>query len=264
MLVSIVLALALVEPSKIVRSDGTVVSVAKHQPLRTELANIFHSVKREPWIVFFLPFSFGALFYPAYQTNDFNGYFFNVRTRAVNGLLYGIAQMLGSMLLGLMLDLPFMKRKTRAILGWASLTTVIFTVSLCGYFAMRHSNRAVPYNPPLDITSGSLAHKYMTLYFFFGWQDGMSQAFAFWIIGCLSNDPNVLSMYSAFFKVFGSIACAIAFATDADKISFIRMYGPYWAVTLFGILFMSPLIFLRIQNVTDEIEDGSNQADREV
>lgn len=56
------LALVLVEPSKVVRNEETLVKVAQHRPLLTALANIFYSVKKESWIVFFLPFSFAGLF----------------------------------------------------------------------------------------------------------------------------------------------------------------------------------------------------------
>lgn len=243
------------DPKHIIRSDGTRVLNSEQKTFRQEIAGIYQAIKMEPLFLFFLPFAFFGLYYPAYQANDFNGYFFNVRTRSINGLLYGISQMMGAIIFGLFLDVPFLKRKQRARLGWVLLFVTVFVVSLCGYFPMKESNRKVPYMPPLDINDGSKASKYIALYFFYGWQDGMVQAYAFWIMGTLTNDATVVSMYAAFYKVMGAVAAAIAFGCDARGVSFQRMFGSYWAVCLVGVLSLGVLVFLRVDD-TSVIDEG--------
>ena len=160
--------------------------------------------------------------------------------------------MFGAITFGLFLDLPMLKRKLRARLGWGILFITVFIVSLCGYFPMKESNRLVPYNPPMDLKDGSKAAKYIVLYFFYGWQDGMVQSYAFWIMGTLTNDSRVVSMYAAFYKVMGATAAAIAFGTDARGVSYNRMYGSYWAVCLFGVLSLGILVFKRVEDTTEE------------
>lgn len=258
MIVGIFTALLVANPESIIRSDGTRVLNAQQKSFKEEISGIYYSIKKEPYFIFFLPFSFMALYYPAFQSNDFNGYFFNVRTRAVNGLLYGISQMLAAILFGLFLDLPLFKRRSRALIGWFMLFITVFIVSLCGYFPTRESHRNIPYDPPMDLHDGSKAAKYMVLYFFYGWQDGMVQAYAFWIMGALSNDSRVVSMYAAFYKVMGAIAAAIAFGIDADGASFLRMFGSYWGVSLFGVLSLGVLVFKKVQDTSEDIGKTEN------
>ncbi|KAA8912244.1 hypothetical protein TRICI_003573 [Trichomonascus ciferrii] len=252
MILSGVVSLFLVNPDKIIRTDGTRVQNAdrKRVSLVREFKTLYWAVNKERWILWFLPFAFSCLFYISYQTNDFNSYFFNVRTRSVNGLLYGISQLLGAVFLGIFLDIPFLERKYRAMIGWGIMLTTIFVVSICGYFPMTHSQRDVPFDPPLDLKDGAVATKYMTLYFFYGMQDGMAQGFSFWLMGSLSNDPLVLSQYSGLFKVFGATASAIAFGMDGRGIPYSHMYAAYWSVSLFGCLCLIPLIFFRVNNHT--------------
>jgi hypothetical protein len=170
--------------------------------------------------------------------------------------------MMGSIIFGLIMDLPYFKRRTRAIYGWAVNFVTIFVVSLCGYFPAKESQRGVPYNPPMDFTDGPKAAAYMTLYFFYGWQDATVQTYAFWLMGSLSNDPKTLSMYTAFYKVMGSIAAAVAFGTDGDKVPLMGMFGSYWAVASFGVLFVTPLVFKRVTNTSEEEAESPTSVDQ--
>ncbi|CAN6675139.1 hypothetical protein TRVA0_095S00188 [Trichomonascus vanleenenianus] len=251
MIVSCGVALLLASPENVTRSDGTLVVSPddKHERLSLidEFKGLYWAIKKEPWILLFLPFSFSSLFYAAYQTNDYNAYFFDVRTRSINALLYGISQLIGSVLIGILMDLSFMKRHIRARFGWVVLFTTIFTVSLLGFFALKKSKRGVPFRPPMDINDPNVG-KYVALYFFYGFQDGMSQGYSFWIMGTLSNDPRVLSMYSGLFKVFGAMAAAIGFGVDFREVPYINMYASYWSVSLFGCLCLVPLVFIRVND----------------
>lgn len=267
MIFSGIVALFISNPEKIIRTDGTKVVVQKHSTIKQELLNVYLAIKREPYFVFFLPFSFAALFYNSYQANDFNSYFFNVYGRSVNALLYAFSQMLGALSFGIALDIKYFGRRKRAIMGWIIVIVVIVAVNTCGYFPMSRSKRGVAWEPAMGI-HGSTESKYMVLYFFYGWQDGMFQTFAFWLMGCLSNDPLVLSMYSGFFKVFGALGACVAFAMDARKVAYSRMFGSYYAVLLFGALFLGPLILLRVKDTLEPTElktsDTSPQKSEEI
>lgn len=100
-------------------------------------------------------------------------------------------------------------------------------ILIAGVFPLRKSHREHPVDHPLDVVNDSRAGGYIALYFFYGLLDGAWQCYAYWIMGTLSNDPLVLSMYAAFYKVFGAAGCAIVSSLDADKKSFVNMFGSY-------------------------------------
>ncbi|KIX09997.1 uncharacterized protein Z518_01078 [Rhinocladiella mackenziei CBS 650.93] len=104
-------------------------------PKRIRLAQLHAAVEKEKhswrgtveiavrtmasWRVFcMLPLFFCANVFYSYQQNQVNGMTFNIRTRSLNSALYWIAQMLGGLLIGIILDLPFLHRPMRARVGW--------------------------------------------------------------------------------------------------------------------------------------------------
>lgn len=76
------------------------------------------------------------------------------------------------------------------------------------------------------------------------------QAYAYWIMGCLSNDPMVLSMYAAFYKVFGAAGASIVFNLDAQKKPYLDMFASYWALTAGSMVILLPLVIMRVTNTT--------------
>ena len=93
MALSVVPGLLIIDPQHMVRTDGTKVQLEPEgRPIWHEFKNIWLTLKRDPWILMFMPFSFGSLYYGAYQGSDFEVYFFDVRTRALDSLLIGFAQ----------------------------------------------------------------------------------------------------------------------------------------------------------------------------
>ena len=60
-----------------------------------------------------------------------------VRGRAVNNLAYWISQIIGSIVIGLLLDSPKVKRRTRAFIGWGILLAMVFIVHIWAYFYQR-------------------------------------------------------------------------------------------------------------------------------
>ena len=97
-------------------------------------------------------------------------------------------------------------------------------ILIAGVFPFRESHRGVPYDVMDSLDARSRA--YVCLYFFYGFLDGAWQCYAYWIMGCLSNDPLVLSMYAAFYKVFGAAGAAIVFSLDANKKPKAKIYKP--------------------------------------
>lgn len=257
MLMGSVVACCISNPTKVIRNDGTRVLVPRQTTFIQELKNVALAVKYEPWIILFFPYSFAGLWYIPYQSNDFNGYFFDLRTRAFGSLWFDFGQFFMAVVVGLLLDLGMVgSRRRRAFVGWTFLFVLLNAVFIGGIFPMRRSHRGTPPAHLLDVND-RLAGGYIALYMFYGAVDGAWQTFAWWIIGALSNDPRVLSMYSAFYKVFGAMGAAIVFNLDVRQISYQAMFGSYWGLLAGSMLLILVLIYKRVEDtsiITDETE----------
>ncbi|GAD92151.1 conserved hypothetical protein [Paecilomyces variotii No. 5] len=257
MLMGSVVACFISNPSKIIRADGTRVLVPRQTTFIQELKNVVLAIKREPWIMLFFPYSFAGLWYIPYQSNDYNGYFFNLRTRAFGSLWFDFGQFFMAVMMGILLDLKVLckSRRRRAFIGWGFLFVLLNAVFIGGVFPMRISHRGVPPEHLIDVYDGSRAGGYIALYMFYGAVDGAWQTFAWWIMGTLSNDVLVLSIYSAFYKVFGAMGAAIVFNLDVHKISYQSMFGSYWGLLAGSMLLVLVLIYKRVEDSL-KVEEG--------
>ena len=91
---------------------------------------------------------------------------------------------------------------------------------------------------------------------FYGCVDGAWQTFAWWIIGTLSNDPLVLSIYSAFYKVFGAAGAAIVFSLDNKKTPYQDMFGSYWGLISGGMVLVLIIIVKRVSDTTETADNS--------
>lgn len=71
------------------------------------------------------------------EFTDYNGAIFNIRARALNNVVYWLAQIVGSILVGLVLDSKRLRRRIRAFTGWGILFALIWVVHIWGYFYQR-------------------------------------------------------------------------------------------------------------------------------
>lgn len=80
-------------------------------------------------------------------------------------------------------------------------------------------------------------------------------------MGTLSNDPLVLSMYGAFYKVFGATGQAIVSSLDEQKKSYATMFGSYWGLTAGSLLVLLPLVLKRVTNTSNNaVIDATSSA----
>lgn len=62
---------------------------------------------------------------------------FNIRARSLNNLVYWLAQIVGSLLMGVLLDAHTLRRRIRAFVGWSVLFAMVFVVHIWEYFYQR-------------------------------------------------------------------------------------------------------------------------------
>ena len=68
------------------------------------------------------------------EFNEYNNALFNIRARALNNLVYWLAQIIGSISIGFLLDQHHISRRIRAFWGWSILLVMVFAVHIWAYF----------------------------------------------------------------------------------------------------------------------------------
>lgn len=270
-------ALLLRNPSKTVRSDGTIVKPPRQLPWHEELTGMVRVLYKDPWILLVVPLALSSNYCYAWQQTVFNGYFFSLRTRGLNSLLYWLAQMFGAMVLGYVLDTPLLKRRNRAWAGWALTTVVCWTVWGGSYQVLKELRthyaaegktlrefadsttrvgldihcgyHEVPCTSDPWLASNPYAGRAI-LYLCMGLIDACTQVFCYSLFGMLSNDISKLAYISGLYKAIQSAGNVAGWGMENNKKSFELQLGVAWALNVGALLFVVPLLIWRITNHT--------------
>jgi hypothetical protein len=197
MLLGACLGAAMYPWHKIVREDGSRVTLERQKSFMEEVRLSGQVISRNWWIVFFFPMCWAVNFFGVYQNNDFNGIVFTVRGRALNAFLSGVAQVFAPWITYLFTDrLPFNRRK-RAFWALVYVFTIINAIWIGGYFGMKNTRLGLDEAERLDV----FGHNYgwwCFLFVMYGFTDATYNCYAYWFIGALSNDPAEVSSAPSF------------------------------------------------------------------
>ncbi|KFX87050.1 hypothetical protein V490_08599 [Pseudogymnoascus sp. VKM F-3557] len=192
-----------------------------------------------------LPLFFCANVFYSYQQNDVNGLTFNIRSRSLNGSLYWIAQMLGGLLIGAVLDLPFLARPARAKLGWAFLVVTGMAIWGGGYAFQKWEDRRVAagHKQDVDYMQGSIAAGPMLLYIFYGAYDALWQGYCYWLIGTESNSTTRAAVLVGAYKTFQSTGGAMAWRINALHVSSMTQLAMNWGLSMGALAIALPTVW---------------------
>ncbi|KAF8942950.1 hypothetical protein BGZ47_005964 [Haplosporangium gracile] len=254
--VSTCFAFFLSKPSTIVRDNGEPVIVAKFAGVRAEFRAIL-SVFCDWRMLLLIPAFFFSNFSYTYQFNDFNGSNFNIRTRCLNSIVFWVAQIVGALVIGHLLDRLPWKRPKRAMLGLL-VVAVLFMSTWLGAFLMqlKHNWQRKTNNRDLiDFEHGSIYSELLTIYAMFGFCDAAFAVYCYWLMGALSNKHDELSRYAGFFKAIQSLGSAVAAPLDLAQTPLYAYLITNWVLCGVSIAAM----FLVCRTVTDTtIEDDDD------
>jgi hypothetical protein len=213
-----------------------------------------------------LPLFFSANVFYSYQQNDVNGLTFNIRTRSLNGALYWIAQMLGGLLIGILLDLPFLGRPARAKLGWAVLLVTGMAIWGGGFAFQKWQNHrlAAGLKQDIDYMQGSLSAGPIFLYIFYGAYDALWQGFCYWLIGTESNSAARAAVLVGAYKTFQATGGAMAWRINALKVSAMSQLGMNWGLSIGALVIVLPTVWTVTQTTLLEGTDLDDQVDKKV
>lgn len=184
MFIGAILALLLVNADDVIREDGSKVIVMKEPTWQSEFYGLWECIRLSPWVVLLFPMFFASNIFYTYQQNGVNFAHFNIRARSLNSLLYWLAQILGALVYGAALDLPF-RRSVRAKGALISLFILTFAIWGGGYaFEKNQPPRQVTSDPAyeskkIDFTDPNYLGPAF-LYIFYGFYDACWQTSIYW------------------------------------------------------------------------------------
>jgi len=251
------LALLIVPPEKIYRTDGTQVSPPRHPTWTAEITGLGLAIWTDPLILLLFPLFLASNWFYTWQFNDYNGALFNIRTRSLNGMIYWASQMFGSILIGAVLDWPRLSRRVRAAIGWVWLLVfVMFTHGWAYHYQKGYTRESLAATTvTMDFSTPGYAG-YIWLYIFLGFLDAMWQTACYWFMGAMSNDPAKLAYFTGFYKSIQSAGAAGIWRVDAEALPFMNIFASTWALLGGGLLCAAPVLYLRINNHTTLEEEA--------
>ncbi|KAF9069244.1 MFS general substrate transporter [Rhodocollybia butyracea] len=255
--IGIVIPSIMADPKRIIRSDGTKITVPLNPSWKAQLYGLWLVLKTDPMIMLLFPMFFASNWFYTWQFNDFNGALFTIRGRSLNSLLYWTSQMFGSIGMSFILDSKF-SRRTRAFGGWGVLMAMTFITHIWAYFYQIQYTRPGPQD--IDIHDKRYVGR-VFLYILFGFLGSMWQTISYWLMGAISNDAGKLAMMVGFYKSLQSAGAAGVFRADAVHISFMNIFISDWVLLVAGLLFALPMIHLRVKDHTDLIDETLVQID---
>jgi MFS family permease len=256
MVIGACLALFLVNADKVIREDNTRVILMKNPTWASEFKGLWETLYTEPWILLLFPMFFSSNIFYTYQTNNMNGAHFNIRTRALNNLLYWLAQILAATILGFAMDYGKLRRTTRAKILFGVISVLTMVIWGGGWeWQRRQVSRSVTetdeykLNGVVDWTDGGeLYIGPMFLYFFYGFYDAIWQTGLYWYMGAISNSGRKTANLAGFYKGIQSAGAAVFWGLDTNRTSFDAMFGATWGLLAGSLLIAAPVIFWKIQD----------------
>ncbi|KAF4954504.1 hypothetical protein FSARC_12117 [Fusarium sarcochroum] len=244
------LALLLCNANDIIRKDGSYVILMKNPTWQSEFLGLYETIRYEPFVIFLFPMFFSSNWFYVYQQNIVNSAYFSTRTKALNSLLYWLAQIAAAAIWGYFLDLEHIRRSARAKIALIVLFILTFVVWGGGYVHQRTYTREMTDSKSFEAKdwedSGYTGP--MFLYIFYGFYDAAWQATVYWFMGALSNSGRRCANYIGFYKGIQSAGAAISNNLDARKVSFEAQFISNWVLLAASLVIAAPVIFLKVRD----------------
>ncbi|WEW59043.1 hypothetical protein PRK78_004511 [Emydomyces testavorans] len=256
MFLGFVLAFTLVNPKLVRRVDGSHVIIMKNPSWKSELIGLWEVLLGDAYIILFFPMFLASNWFTTYQFNAVNLAKFNIRTRALNNVLYWVFQMVGAFVFGYLLDMRAVRRTTRARGGLVALFALTMAVWGGGWAFQKNYDRK-------DITTDSHRMDWedsgyagpMFLYLFYGFYDAAFQTCCYWFMGSLTNNSRKLANFAGFYKGIQSAGAAITWRLDDLNVSYKSYFGSTWGLLAGSLVVATPVIFLKIKDTVSLEED---------
>jgi len=219
MLVGVCCILLLQPLDKVIRPDGSSIEMAPEPAVIPEIVGMA-KLFADPRAVALVPLFLYTNWCYNYQFQIYNAPLFDTRTGGLNNSFYWGAQMLSAWLLGLYHDSDKPPR-TRAYVSLAVIGAICLATWFGGAIANYHFHlSSCPTEPDGSVVCpDQIEFKDfgtwilpLLLYTMWGACDALVQCWSYWILGQLSDRPEILSRYSGWYKTWNSLGNAVGAA----------------------------------------------------
>jgi len=258
MFLGAVLAWTLCNSGRVERADGSHVILIKNPSWRTEIWGLWEVIRSDTYIIFYFPMFFASNWFYAYHFNDVNLAKFNIRTRALNSVLYYLSQILGAYVFGYALDIKRLSRPFKARAAWGVMFVLTFVIWGGGYdWQKQYTREEVTADDyvKIDFQDGGSYIAPMFLYMFYGFYDASFQTTCYWLMGSLTNNSRKLANFAGFYKGIQSAGNAAASSIDAGNASYMSEFATNWGLLSGSLLIAAPVIFTKIRETIPVDED---------
>ncbi|KAG2183203.1 hypothetical protein INT43_006207 [Umbelopsis isabellina] len=253
--------IVLLPPSKVIRADGTPVSLHKFSNWKREAVGILKLFKDWKMLIL-IPLFAGSNWFYTYQFNVYNGGgYFNLRARNFNNMFYWMFQIFGAGLFGFFLDWKMLgNRKSRAFIGNTFVLCFMCALWIGCIFVQkkftRESVAAFKKDPTLQTDVFSPGYAGLLIeYALFGAGDAIYQGFIYWLMGTMTNDTERAARYGGFYKTIQNAANAIVGQVDAIGTPFMTELAVSFALNGAGLL-LAYVVCATVPDVTEEVVDN--------
>lgn len=225
MLIGVCCILLLRPLDKVIRPDGSPIELAPQPAVMPEIVGML-KLFMDPRALALIPLFLYTNWCYNYQFQVYNDPLFTTPTKGLNNVFYWGSQMLAAWLLGLYHDSD-RPPKTRAYVSLAAIGAFCLMTWMGGVIANYHYHLAhCPHEGDAVVCHPQISFKNigewilpLLLYTCWGACDALVQCWSYWILGQLSNQPEILSRYSGWYKTFNSLGNAIgaALITAIDR-----------------------------------------------
>jgi len=244
------LAWIMVDAKDVIRADGSKVIVMKHPSWKSEIVGLWQTFFTDSYIILLFPMFLASNWFYNYHFTEINAAYFNVRTRALNGVVYYMMQIVGAYVFGYALDVKGVRRTTRAKLAWIVLFATIMIIWGFGYMFQKTYDRAWAedkHNEKKDWSDAGYAGPFV-LYMFYGFSDAAWQTSVYWFMGALTNNSRKLANFAGFYKGIQSAGGAITWRLDDTKIPYMTMFASNWGLLAGSLVIALPVILWKVED----------------
>jgi hypothetical protein len=252
------LTLALLPANKVIRADGSQVSLHKFSNWKRETVEVLKLFK--DWrMLILIPLFAGSNWFYTYQFNVFNspGYM-SIRARSLNNLLYWLFQIIGAGLFGWFLDAARLgTRRQRALYGNTITLALIVAIWVGAVVIQQRFTREsvlVPGFVKVDVFDSQYPGLLIE-YALFGLIDSMYQGFIYWLMGTMTNDTERAARYGGFYKTIQNASNAIANQLESQQIPYMTQLIIIFTLNVVGLV-LSYVVSWTVPDVTVETVDN--------
>jgi hypothetical protein len=213
-------AFLIVHPSKVIRDDGSHIAIFEKKSFRAEIKGMAIAAIDPRYLILAIPMfacemALGLL-------SSVNSRAFNLRTRALNNLMFNVIQMFIPPLLTRVLDSRrIASRRHRGFLGIA-ITGTIACGGAAGLVGWIQQNGLDDSREPRawDWTDHSIWVPMLFIYWCFGTTYAGYQMVTEYTLGSTTNDPDQLSKVAGLFKFYSSLGMFLSFIMGGQQVVF--------------------------------------------